>query len=218
MAYHAVTYGFVLGEVVRRVSGMPFKDYFQRHFAEPLGLKNTWFRIPLSALPRSPQIVSGVEDQDLLARIFNLLPIRRSVMPAASLNSTARELAIFYQMLVNQGSYGGKQLVKPETVQQAVTLAYTGWDELIERDTLWALGFHVGGRNAKNSRTDEETVFGARSTRNTFGHMGNRSCMAWGDMDHRLVVTFTCERLIGYMESRDRWRALNNAVWDMLGV
>jgi CubicO group peptidase (beta-lactamase class C family) len=218
MAYHPLTWGFVLGEVVRRVSGMPFKDYFHQHFAEPLGLENTWFRIPLRALRRSPKLVSGVEDQDLLVRIFNLLPIRRAVMPASSLNSTAREMAVFYQMLVNGGSYGRKQLVKPETIEQATSLAYRGWDHLVERDTLWAYGFHLGGRDAETSKTDEETVFGARSTGNTFGHMGNRTCMAWADKDHRLVVTFTCDRLTGYMESRVRWRTLNNAVWDMLGV
>ena len=65
---------------------------------------------------------------------------------------------------------------------------------------------------------EEESVFGERSTQATFGHMGNRSCMAWGDMNHRLVVTFTCNRLIGYRETRQRWIELNNAVWDLIGV
>jgi len=218
MAYHAVNYGFILGEVVRRVSGMPFEVYFQRTFAQPLGLENTWFRIPKNAVYHSPRVISGCAEQNTLARVFNLRPIRRAVIPAASLNSTAREMAVFYQMLVNQGSYGGRQYLKPETVQQAVSLGYRGWDEINQRDTLWAQGFHLGGRNASSSPTKDESIYGSRSTQATFGHMGNRSSMAWGDMDYKVVVTFTCDRLLSYEDARQRWGELNNAVWDLLGV
>ena len=101
---------------------------------------------------------------------------------------------------------------------QAVSLGYHGWDAINKRDTLWAYGFHLGGAKNVDDPDEEESVFGRRSTRATFGHMGNRSCMAWGDMDHRLVVTFTCNRLIGQQESRQRWQALNNAVWELIGV
>ncbi|HSO19099.1 MAG TPA: serine hydrolase domain-containing protein [Desulfosarcina sp.] len=218
MAYHAVNYGFILGEVVRRVSGMRFEEYFQRTFARPLGLEHTWFRIPGKALRRSPRVISGCAEQNTLARVFNLRPIRRAVIPAASLNSTAREMAIFYQMLVNQGSYAGKQFLKPETVRPAVTLGYRGWDEINQRETLWAQGFHLGGRDPSDSPTKDESTFGSRSTQATFGHMGNRSSMAWGDMDHKVVVTFTCDRLLNYETARQRWGELNNAVWDLLGI
>ena len=218
MAYHAVSWGFILGEVVRQVSGMRFERYFDRHFAQPLGLNNTWYRIPFSDLRRSPNIVCGNTDQERLVQVFDARPIRRAVIPAASLNSTARELATFYQMLVNRGSYAGKQYLQAKTVEKATSLGYRGWDEINKRDTLWAYGFHLGGRKNSASENEEETVFGERSTQATFGHMGNRSCMAWGDMEHKLVVAFTCNRLIGYQESRQRWIELNNAVWDMLGI
>jgi CubicO group peptidase (beta-lactamase class C family) len=217
MAYHAVTWGFIFGEVVRRVSGMPFEDYFQTHFAQPLGMHNSWFRIPLRDLRRSPRIITGHPDQNTLVRVFDAHPIRRAVIPAASLNSTARELAVFYHMLVNGGCYGEKQVLKPETVRRAVSLGYAGWDEINQRETLWAYGFHLGGRKEEASQ-QEESVFTDRSTHATFGHTGNRSCMAWGDMDHRLVVAFTCNRLVGYQETRRRWMDLNNAVWDLVGI
>ena len=44
MYYHAVTYGFILGEVVRRVSGTPLDQFFQHHFSGPLGMKNSWMK------------------------------------------------------------------------------------------------------------------------------------------------------------------------------
>lgn len=218
MAYHAVTWGFIFGEVVRRVSGLRFEVFFDQHFAQPLGMTNSWFRIPGRALRRSPRIFCGHPDQARLVRVFDARPIRRSVIPAASLNSTAREMAVFYQMLVNGGEYGGKRYLKPETVAQAVSFGYSGWDEINKRDTLWAYGFHLGGIKNPDNTEEEESVFGQRSTQATFGHMGNRSCMAWGDRRHKLVVTFTCNRLIGYRATRQRWQALNNAVWDLIGV
>ena len=218
MAYHAVSWGFIFGEVVRRVSGMRFENYFDRHFAQPLGMNNSWFRIPISALKRSPHILCGHPDQSNLVRVFNARPIRRTVIPAASLNSTAREMAVFYQMLVNGGEYGSKRYLRPETVAQATSPGYRGWDMINNRETLWAYGFHLGGVKDADNPDEEESVFGRRSSRATFGHMGNRSCMAWGDLDHRLVVTFTCNRLIGHEETRRRWIALNNAVWDLIGV
>lgn len=218
MAYHAVSWGFIFGEVVRRVSGLRFEEFFEQHFARPLGMSNSWFRIPAGVLRRSPRILSGHPDQARLVQIFNAHPIRRAVIPAASLHSTARDMAVFYQMLVNGGEYGGRRYLGQETVAQAVSLGYHGWDQINQRDTLWAYGFHLGGAKNADDPDEEESVFGRRSTRATFGHMGNRSCMAWGDRDHRLVVAFTCNRLIGHRESRQRWQALNNAVWDLIGV
>ncbi len=214
--YHAVTYGFILGEVVRRVSGVPIDQFFQTHFSGPLGLKNTWLKIPPAELKRSPPVLSGSKDQDNLVRVFNLPPIRKALIPAASLHSNAREMAVFYQMLVNFGRFAGQQVLMPETIEQATSLGYRGVDEMSQRETLWAYGFHLGGR--PTSGTEGESSFGERSTLKTFGHMGNRSCMAWGDFNHQLVVTFTCNRLLGNEDNRKRWVDLNNAVWDALGI
>jgi CubicO group peptidase (beta-lactamase class C family) len=216
MSYHAVTYGFILGEVVRRVSGLPIDQFFHKYFAQPLGLINSWLKIPPAELNRSPPILSGCKNQDNLAWLFNLRLIRKALIPAASLHSTAREMAIFYQMLVNYGSYAGLQYLKPETVRQATSLGFRGIDDFSQRETLWGFGFHLGGR--PTSEKEDESSFGERSTQLTFGHMGNRSSMAWGDLNHRLVVAFTCNRLLEEDASRQRWISLNNAVWDALGV
>ena len=216
MGYHAVTYGFILGEVVRRVSGLPVELYFSQNYAESLGMHNSWLKIPRRELRRVPKLISASKDMNILVDVFNLPAIRKACIPAASLYSTARELAVFYQMLVNRGSYGGEQYLSPETVEQATALGYRGDDFVNQRESLFAYGFHLGGR--ETTEVEGECSFGARSTQHTFGHMGNRTCMAWGDTRHRLVVTFTCNRLIGYKESRQRWISLNNAVWDAIGV
>jgi len=216
MYYHALTYGFILGEVVRRVSGMPLDQFFQQYFSRPLGMRNSWLKIPSAQLKRSPRLISGCKDQDNLVRIFNLPPIRKALVPAASLHSTARDLAVFYHMLANEGRCGGQQYLKPDTLRQAASLGFRGIDEMSQRITYLGYGFHLGGR--PTSENEGESSFGARSSLQTFGHTGNRSSIAWGDFNHRLAVAFTCNRLLDYETNRKRWISLNNAVWDLLGV
>lgn len=55
-AYHALTYGHLIGEVVRRVSGKPFSQFIQDEIAQPLGLPDFFVGAPESALARAAQI------------------------------------------------------------------------------------------------------------------------------------------------------------------
>jgi CubicO group peptidase (beta-lactamase class C family) len=115
-AYHLVNAGFILGEVVRRVTGMPIQDYLRRTYFEPLGTRNSWLGLPRSESARAARLYCGSPDQRPAVLAFNLPPIRRAVVPAATLNSTARDMAVFYQMLINRGQYAGRRYLRPETV------------------------------------------------------------------------------------------------------
>jgi CubicO group peptidase (beta-lactamase class C family) len=214
VAYHLVNYGWVLGEVVRRVTGVRIDRYFDQVFARPLGLEQTWMKLPSSQLKHSPRIYSGAEDQDIYARFFNFRPIRTALVPAASLHSAAREMAVFYQMVLNGGEYGGKRFVKEETIDQATAFGHQDWDDLTQRYTTRALGFHLGGSPPMPG--EPGPVMGAGSTPRTFGHFGNRSCMAWADPDAGLVVVFLNNRFLGNIPARARWTDLSNAVWDAM--
>jgi CubicO group peptidase (beta-lactamase class C family) len=128
VAYHLVNFGFILGEVVRRVSGLPVNVYLKRSFLEPLGLDHTTMRLPWRSLAATPALVAEAKALKNTVRVFNLPLIRTSLMPAASLHSTARELAIFYQMLLDGGAYMGQRCLKPETIKAATSPSYEGWD------------------------------------------------------------------------------------------
>ncbi len=210
--YHLVNYGFILGEVVRRVSGMRIEAYLHKHFIEPLGLKNTWMQIPKEELKRSPRMAPLDKEQDKVTWLFNLAVIRRAVIPAASLHSTARDLAVFYQMLVNGGEYDGKRFLQPETIATATKLSSEMPDGFLGRTTRWGLGFHLGGMQPPPGEVGPSMGWG--STVRTFGHFGNASSMAWADPDRELVVTFTCDGLLSQREGRKRWVELSDAVWD----
>ena len=205
-AYHLVNGGFILGEVIRRVTGQPVAHYLHDSILAPLGLTNSYLGLSRSARRRTAQIYSGCVDQNSTILAFRLL--RQTVVPSATLHSTAREVAIFYQMLLNGGRYGSQQILQPETIEAATTLAYSGYDGTLDNQVHIGYGFALGGRDYDYGRT-----FGWPSTRRTFGHLGQRSCMAWADKDHELVCVFLCNRLLSNEESNRRWCEISDAVW-----
>jgi CubicO group peptidase (beta-lactamase class C family) len=213
-AYHAVNYGFILGEVVRRISGQPVERYLQENFLDPLDMKNTRLFLPWGWIGRAARIYSAHQEQAGAVWLFSRFSIRHSVVPAASLNSTARDLARFYQMLLNGGEMDGRRYVQPETIHRAVALGSEGMDASIGRVMRWAMGFHLGGIFGGNDPALHP--FGTKSTQRTFGHSGQGSCVAWADPEASLVLAFTCNLLQSSDVTSQRCAELANAVWDCI--
>jgi CubicO group peptidase (beta-lactamase class C family) len=142
-SYHAVTYGFLVGEIVRRITGMSLGAFFAREVAAPLGL-DFWIglpeeqqgrvapHIPRAGLPfRDAFIAAGVDlDDPVMAEILagfdaitqtvdfiNTREGRACELPAANGVTNARSLAKLYAATI--GDIGGVRLLKKETVAQA---------------------------------------------------------------------------------------------------
>jgi CubicO group peptidase (beta-lactamase class C family) len=131
-------------------------------------------------------------------------------MPAASLHSTARDLAVFYQMLLNGGEYAGHRYLKEDTIRAAITPGYQGLDHFYHRPARWAYGFHV---NQIHSEEDGEhrADMGSGASLRAFGHFGMASCVVFADPEADLVFAFACNRLLN--KSGDRAQALLHALW-----
>ncbi len=213
-AYHTVNYGFILGEMVRRVAGLPIEAYLRQQFTVPLGMERSWLGLPRAQAREAAAIYCGARTQRLAVTTFSLPPIRRAVIPAATLNTNARGLAIFYQMLLNGGEYAGRRYVRPETIAAATALGYEGFDATIGVHVRWAYGFHLGGTLPQNP--PGPNGMGRGATARTFGHFGQASCMAWADPDAELVVVFLCNRLLDDVAVARRWEEIANAVWAAL--
>ena len=127
-AYHMLNYGFILGEVVRRMTGQTLGEYLQEHFLTPLGMTDSYMPLPWRLYRQSPRLDSPDKSQQMAVMLFNAPRNRCALMPAATLHSTARDLVIFYQMLLNGGSYAGRQYLQPETVAFATSPGYEGID------------------------------------------------------------------------------------------
>jgi CubicO group peptidase (beta-lactamase class C family) len=210
--YHFVNFGFILGEVVRRVTGKSIRSYLQENFLEPLNLKNTYIGLPRSLRRDAAHIYSGDEEQNLTAWVFNLPAIRSALSPASNLNATARDIAVFFQMVLNGGTYAARTYLKPETVAKALSLEYEGYDAGFKENVRWGYGFALGGRVEP---TDPLSCgYGAKSSLTTFGHIGQNCCIAWADSDAELVVAFTTNRILANEPSKTMFNAIADAVWE----
>ena len=210
-AYHFLSYGLILGEVVRRVSGQPIERYLAETFCQPLGLSRTYLGLPTEASQPPARLYASHPDQARTAFIFNLPRLRRAVLPAAGLHSTARDLAVLWQMLLNGGLYAGRRLLQAKTIAAALALGYEGYDATVETKLRWAYGFHLGGPDLPYGRN-----MGLGSTPRTFGHFGQRSSMVWADPEAELAVAFTTNQLLSSPASRSRLQALSDSIWQAI--
>lgn len=213
-AYHLVNFGFILGEVVRRITGIPIDRYVKITFFDPMGFKNTWMRIPSKALRRSPRLVTNNPAMHGVTRLFNLTVIRRALLPAAGLHSNALELATFFQMLLNDGEYQGKRYLKPESVSLATRSHYKGFDHYVKTDMNWGMGTIIGG-NLNADSDPGASAMGYGNSAETFAAMGMGGVgMVWADRRADLVTAFTCNSMLAESDIGQRWSILSNAVWD----
>jgi CubicO group peptidase (beta-lactamase class C family) len=142
--------------------------------------------------------------------------MRHALIPAASIHSNARELATFYQMLLNSGEYAGKRFLKQDTIRQAVSSGYHGYEVNEKGIENIALGFFLGGKDVFlcDSQKRKYPFYGTGGSEKTFGHYGLGSGMAWADPGAGLVVAFTTNGLWNNDITHMRWKWINNSVWD----
>ena len=106
-----------VGKMVEAVSGQKLDRYFQDHIFGPLGMKDTSFKISPSMRSRLASVHQR-DDKGALTPIEFALPEEPEfLMGGGGLYGTARDYLAFTQMIVQGGSLGGRQVLKPETVR-----------------------------------------------------------------------------------------------------
>ncbi|VTT86288.1 putative esterase [Halorubrum sp. DM2] len=186
-AYHTFNYGWLVGELIRRLSGQPVDEYVAEHVFDPLEMEQT--SIGLDADEEDDvATLAGFEMYDRCrdpgeglgipaaesAAAFNDEAVRRAVIPAANGISTARDMARFYACLANGGTLDGIRLLDEDTVAHATqTHAETESDGTLSRPARYGLGVWTGGL--------ANDMFGSLSRERMFGHAGLGSIFGWGD-------------------------------------
>ncbi|WP_185957159.1 serine hydrolase domain-containing protein [Gracilimonas mengyeensis] len=124
--------------LVERLSGQPFDKYLREHILDPLGMNETRYYVPEEDRGRMASTFYGGEDGSLTQipdneqHAFNINEV--PLTPGGwGLTSTLDDYMTFTQMLVNEGSLNGVQILKPETVELMATNHLS--DEVTER--LW---------------------------------------------------------------------------------
>lgn len=187
VGYHPVTYGFALGEVIRRVDGREPRDFLREEIFEPLGMDASLG----TAHPEEvalPEAMSEVTFQDpegsegrttAIAERFRLPETLASQMPAANGIGTAEALARFYAMLAGGGEWEGVRLLLPETVAEATRVhVHTDLDLTSGLPSSFGLGFIAGG------------LFAPFDREGVFGHSGQQCAIAYAEPALGLAVAY----------------------------
>ena len=186
-AYHTLNYGWLVGELVHRLSGQHVDEYVAENVFEPLGMA----RSSIGLGPDEEDDVATLSGFEMFDRCrdpgeglgdpaaesaaaFNSDPIRRAVIPAANGIGTASDMARFYACMANGGELDGTRLLEEATVEFATeTHAETDSDGTLSRPARYGLGFWTGGL--------ANDMFGSLSRERMFGHAGLGSVFGWGD-------------------------------------
>ena len=209
LAYHAVTGGYVLGEVIRRATGKRIEQHLEDELARPLGFD--WFRYgvapgrealvaenvftgtpipqPLAYLVKRALGVSFEE----AVRISNDDRYLHAVVPSGNVVANAYEVATFFDLLRQGGSIaasslrgeaarrgGDVSIFSPRTVRRALTeSSYLELDLTLAAPVRYGLGLMLGGETL--------SLFGP-GTPSAFGHLGFINVLGWADPERELSV------------------------------
>ncbi len=197
LAYHAISAGFILGEIAQRVSGLSFDALCKRELRDPLGLEWMHYGVKEADVARvaenaftGPPMVPPIST--LLTRALGV-PLPEAVeisndprfltglIPSANLATTARDMATFYQCLLDDGMHDGKPVFEPRTIHRAIH-QQSVWevDLTLAMPISYGSGFMLGNRGL--------SPYGWNHP-NAFGHLGLTNILCWADPDRDLVVS-----------------------------
>ncbi len=229
--YHVNTFGFMVGELVRRAGGSGLGELFRRRIAAPLGadfhfgigpeedarVAEFLFEVepPPAADPPPGGAVEG--GREALFRSVYLNPPgisglgtvntrawRAAVMPSTNGHATATGIARIYSALACGGAIDGVRLLDPGTIAAATHEESCGPDFVLGRPSRFGLGFQL---------TQPERPLGPGER--GFGHFGAGGSLGFADPEAGLAFGYTMNRA-GVSWQNPRNRALIDAVYASL--
>jgi CubicO group peptidase (beta-lactamase class C family) len=225
--YHVNTFGFLVGEIVRRVSGESIGTFFRRQVAGPLaadfhfgiGPEHDERIADYFFADEPPQIVAVDDDEErrfLLRCVYvnpagisglgtvNTRDWRAAEMPSTNGHANARAVARIYSALACGGAVDGIRLLDAQTIEHAIGEASAGLDVVLRRPSRFGLGFQL---------TQPASPLGPNPR--SFGHFGAGGALGFADPDARLSFAYTMN-LAGPRFLNPRTRALIAAVYAAL--
>jgi beta-N-acetylhexosaminidase len=173
----------LLGKIVEKISGTTLAKYVDSVFFAPLGMTRTMFIPPQSLWENiAPTEYDSIYRKQLVRGVVhdeNAFALG-GVSGHAGLFSTASDLAIFMQMLMNGGRYGGVQYINPSTVKLFTTKQNAKSTRALGWDTKTMNGYSTAG-----------TLF----SENAFGHTGFTGTSIWAEPEKKLFVIFLTNRV-----------------------
>ncbi len=204
--YHPAAGMTVLGEIVARVSGVPFEEYVRDRIFEPVGARDCWVGMPAARYAEYGDRMGHLHDTTgEVARPQPGLSTRASAtpMPGAGGLGPMNQLGRAYEALLL-----GEPLLAPVTLAAISARHRTEmFDETFGIVTDWGLGLAV-----------DSSAMGKHCSRRAFGHGGHLSSVAFCDPEHDVVVAVVCNGMPDRDRHYRRFDAISSAVYVDLGL
>ena len=222
--YHPITYGHLVGELVRRISGRSLGTFFREEIALPLGLD---FHIGLRAsedarvarlvpprrsegariLRDEPDSLSGraLSNPVIDPRAAATRAWRGAEIPAANGHGNARSIGRFYALLACGGELDRVRLLSQASLERAAEVQVAGADAVLRVPVQWGLGFIVNGRPG---------IYGPNPQ--TIGHSGYGGSFGFADRAARLAMGYAMNRMGANLAGDVRAGRLVEAVYACL--
>ena len=217
--YHAMTYGHLAGEALRRADGRMPGRFIAEEIAGPLGL-DLFVGLPESEDHRVAELTASEDASDWVAEVertgyrnaMHAPPVtaltpnarawRAAEIPAGNGQATARSLARLYGVL----AAGGGELISARGVRAATAERFDGIDVSMNLPTRCGAGFRLGGPESQLGPNPE-----------SFGHTGWGGAFTFADPDNGLGVAYVMNRMLGSGDDAlTRHRRMIDAIYGVL--
>ena len=217
LAYHAISGGYIIGEIVERVTGRPIREVLACEILDPLGFRWTNYGVApadvdavatshYTGAPVLPPLSNllkralGVSVGDA-ARLANEPEFLTGAVPAGNVITTATELSRFFELLRAGGELDGVRVFEPRTLRRALTeQSYMEIDFTLGFPTRFSLGMMLGAQVLSLYGPDTELAF---------GHLGFTNIIGWADPERAIsAAVITSGKPVLYPELPVFWNLM----------
>jgi CubicO group peptidase (beta-lactamase class C family) len=239
--YHALTFGYLVGEIIRRITGRSLGEFFAEDVARPLGL-DLWIGLPPSEhsrvagfYPPSPPAEGTPISRFTLQSMTDPTSIPFLVMgnnggylvpgewdSAAAVSATngssggvgnARSLAAMYDAIVHDGTIGRFTIDAEDVAQMAAVQSALTEDRVLMGPGRWTLGFHKGARSPRPVQPEARISL----SEDAFGHSGFGGSMGFADRPADLSFAYVMNQMALDMGLSPTGQSLIDATYRALG-
>jgi CubicO group peptidase (beta-lactamase class C family) len=239
--YHALTWGFLVGEVLRRVTGVGVGEFFATEVAAPLGI-DLWIGLPESEharvaqfLPPPPpppdepmsrymtEVFTQPGSVPFLVMMNNgnyLFPgawdspaALSAVIPASGGVGNARSLAAMYGAIIDAGRIGRFRLEPEDVARMGAVESAALEDFVLYGPGRWTLGFHKGGASPKGVVPPVRISLSEEA----FGHSGFGGSMAFADPGAGFAFAYVMNQMKADMGLAESGQSLIDATYRAVG-
>ena len=226
--YHALTFGYLVGEVVRRVDGRSLGTYCREEIAGPLGVDlhigldarddarcaemiapmppvaGAPHAIPAAAPAPDSMAAKAMNNPAGAMRLSNInsRAWRGAEVPAANGHTNARALARFYGALARGGELDGVRVLSPAHIERCLTIEADGIDAVVGVPMRFGLGYRL---------TQPAAQYGPNPR--TFGHTGAGGSLGFADPDAKVGFAYTMNQMGSHILLDPRVVALLDALY-----